>query len=400
MDKGLDKTKIFETKRYEYRKQFRYADVIKAYDNVNQDLIKDFAKSLNEDWKNLIEDYNNTNMKLGNKIIKRTIGLPQGGKYSPILFNFYLDKALSNVDISQDYIYADNLALFGTKIEELDKKEEEYVKALNNAGLKVDEWDVWNYTHSKLYASNTEMENIKNKITKTCPPSNIPKANHETKRILGFNLSIKGDKININKKDINTKYEVKKYPPYKAINNYKQRIEPKFQHQTKHINNFNIDRVRHVYLKKTLATTTIPRKYFEANFHGEKTYWHKFLSLYYNEITLLDNEEIKIPSKHDILQFNRWLKLCRIMKNYYIPYYQMIRFIYLGRCRLILADKLTYNSIKHNAKLLDYGWYIITSNWSIHTAMMMIQLKILIKLGPKIMKKKFKIQYNIPEHLY
>ena len=398
-----DKKPLFKLEGQEHekpRKQFRYSDIIKAYDNVDLTKIKEFASSLSKDWQNILDDYENTNMKLGNKIIHRTVGLPQGGKLSPILFNFYLDNVLSNVDISQDYIYADNLALFGTKINDLNTKQNEYTLALQKGGFSIEEWDTWNFKKSNLISHKKDMENIQSRVKQTDYfNSDIPKSDHESKRILGFNLSIKDDIIDINAKDVDTNFKIKKYPPYKAINKYKQLIEPKFMHQAKHIIDFNIDKIRRKYLMKMMAIIVIPSKYFNGNFNNP-TYWNKFLSLYFNE-RVYQEDDIIIPPQHNSIWFNRLLKLCSIMKSYYIPDYQMIRFIYLGRCRLIALNKIDTKIIKHNAKLLDYGWFIISGNWSYATALMMLQLKVLDKLDKKINKySKFTSNLNIPKNIY
>ena len=400
MSSSLDRRpRIFEPKSKDpvkFRTQFRYSDIVKAYDYVDLAKMREYANSLTQDWKNMLDDYKNTNLKFGNKIINRTVGLPQGGKHSPILFNYYLDKALTNVDISQDYIYADNLALFGTNLNDLNIKQAKYESALNNAGFKLEKWDHWNYSHSDLISSEEDHSKVF-EIKKVSNKSNIPIENHATKRILGFNLSVENDTINIKKEDIDVNFKVKKYPPYKAMNVYKQKIEPKFKHQSKHVIDFNIDNIRRKYLRKMMAILAIPSQYFNANFKDKPSYWAKFLSLYFNE-RVYEDKFIQIPPRHNTLWFNRWLKLCAVMKRFYIPHFQMIKFIYLGRCKLILAKELTADILKHNAKLLDYAWYIITADWSLHTALNMMQLDLLNKLDKHLNKFIYKINYSLPEN--
>lgn len=100
-------------------KVFVFADVEKAYDHVNLNILNDAMHDLCDspfvlqEWADEMRDLTQLNMMIGDIEIKRTNGLPQGSELAPGLFNIYttyiLKKTKNLLDDSIDVmIFADN----------------------------------------------------------------------------------------------------------------------------------------------------------------------------------------------------------------------------------------------------------------------------------------------------
>ena len=87
------------------------------------------------------------------------------------------------------------------------------------------------------------------------------------------------------------------------------------------------------------------------------------------------------------------------MKSYYLPYYQIVKFIYLGRARLIRA-KMNAAAVKHNAKALDYLYFALVQDWNFEMSYGQLQMKLLKEIEKKLIKKKFILEVNFPEKVF
>ena len=242
------------------------------------------------------------------------------------------------------------------------------------------------------------MENIDERIRLDKGNSNIEFKEHETKRVLGFNIHSKDDCIDINEKDIEFPKRAIHLPPYKAILEYKQKVWPKVNHQIKHIISIDEEKIHRKYLQKMIALIAIPKAYMQRNFMKNPSFWAKFLSLYYNETILVGGKEIKLPSNHIDVYYQRWLILCALLKEFYLPIFQIIQFIYKGRCRLIRSKINNETLLKHNVKALDFMYYIITYDLNEYYAMDLLQYKLLSRLDNVTKKKTITIPHAIPNN--
>lgn len=99
-----------------------FADIRKAYDNVDLEILNRIMYELVEDqevldeWEQEYQDLLQLNMAVDNNhLIKRTNGLPQGSELAPGLFNIYTSFLLSKLPKSEyiDYlIFADNWVVY------------------------------------------------------------------------------------------------------------------------------------------------------------------------------------------------------------------------------------------------------------------------------------------------
>jgi hypothetical protein len=94
-----------------------FADVVKAYDNVQLDQLDKFIRLrepdalIIEEWEQQFYDMSAINMDINGYILKRTKGLPQGSELAPALFNFYTTCILEELQLKENTdvaIFADN----------------------------------------------------------------------------------------------------------------------------------------------------------------------------------------------------------------------------------------------------------------------------------------------------
>ena len=114
---------------------FAFADITKAYDNVNLDKLDEIIREMNppadvlEEWQDELEDLKTLNMNVSGVCIKRSNGLPQGSELAPGLFNIYTTYILNHIEIPfylDVAVFADNWVISGTISKE--KMKEEIIK--------------------------------------------------------------------------------------------------------------------------------------------------------------------------------------------------------------------------------------------------------------------------------
>ena len=156
---------------YGYELQLLLLDMSKAFDSVNRDLLlKELTKIIEPDelhiLKILITDVKlqvRNGNSIGNKFTTK-IGVPQGDCLSPVLFTFYLAKAMeidnenenkndhnysrSNVKekVEIDMQYADDLSWVNNSKEKIDKTKQEVTTKLVNFNLTINDSKTEQYT--------------------------------------------------------------------------------------------------------------------------------------------------------------------------------------------------------------------------------------------------------------
>ena len=327
-------------------------DIYKAFDHVQSEtLAKDIAKLNRPDLESLNKDYNSLNMAIGNTTLKRTLGVPQGGRASPLFFNVYMHNAIENLGINADFIYADNLVLFTNNWKQTMIKIKNIKNNLSERNLKFAQpFTLATYNGSKLVNSTEQMNKINN-INVTSKTTNM-QLDLDTTRVLGFQLNVQNGMVDIDEsKILLKKYKVPIGPPYKMINYFKQNILPIFRFNMEH-KLVNYKRYCLYYLKKMLIVQKIPKEYYDENIGGTN-YWAKFWSLYYAR-----KKELCMPTKQNQNHLYRWNYLCKLALKYYIPLYQGIKFVYLGEAKIIKCE-MKQKEIIHNLKLLDNLYFMI-----------------------------------------
>ena len=365
-----------------------YNDIYKAFDTVLQKpMIEALAKqNLSLDYNTLLEDYNSLDLNIGNTVLKRTSGLPQGGKFSPPFFNVYIKDSLRNVDISLDYIYADNIVIFESNLNDLFTKMFNYTNNLQERNMRfINQFKAFAYNKSDIVCTEDQYRKINNFAQ---PVKSTNQVNDlETDRILGFQLHTKDGKLSINKdkifSDLNIKVPIG--PAYEMVNYYKQRILPKVKFNLEHID-YDIHKLNKHYLKKMMVMYKIPKTYYDQNFKSDKkTYWAKFLSLFIGRAKYL----LLLRGQNETYLI-RWHILCSLNEKYYIPSYQAIKFIYEGKANLILSA-LEQKHVKHNLKLCDELFFMIVRKMSKNTAYELIT--------NKLINNTFKTKYYAKENI-
>lgn len=91
-------------------------DMSKGYDTVNLEILeKTLEKIRNEEVRSLCMSWakmiKNMDVMVNNKKIKRTRGIPMGLSLSPIIFVYYVDNALAEIDKTYLSMYLDDLAI-------------------------------------------------------------------------------------------------------------------------------------------------------------------------------------------------------------------------------------------------------------------------------------------------
>ena len=362
-------------------------DIYKAYDHVDTSSLKSLLSDNKQDTLcQMVEDYDKCDLHIGQTIIKRTRGLPQGAKGAPALFNFYLNHSL-NTKLSSDFIYADNILLMEKNTQKLRQKEKWIERECNKIGFKFEKpWDHWSYAKTNIPndISYPNLDNLKHSV------SNIEKAEHKTTRVLGYQLKIKQDTLQQNFKVANKGilYKLPRLPPYKAISYYKQRIKPKYMF---HYRNKPLPkRIIQTIIRKMTCIRNLPRIYMDINHvydKGISNYWSKYWSLY----TYYKRGNISIPDgSRNMDQFRRFKILCSIIDKYYLSIYQITKFIIHGNA-WIMPSETNYQQLKNNLKMLDLAWFCITRKFSESKMRLVMELTLLNRS-----KKKTKYEKPLP----
>ena len=353
-------------------------DVFKAYDQVNTHLLYDQLKSKGFDkMASLVQDYDKCNLSIGPATIKRSLGLPQGAKGAPMLFNFYLSNAIGN-NVKGDFIYADNIILLDTNKKKLEEKIDAITKNCNKANLKFDNnWDYWAYSFSDLdkYETKCNFEHVYNL------PNDIPIIDHPTTRILGYRLKTKNDRISMDKDNAlkNITYHLPMLPPYKALTHFKQYIKPKFAF---HFKNNPPKHIIQTIIRRLTCIRNLPNDYLDPNHvydTGNANYWSKFWSFYCYK----KNGNITLPKGVDKTKYRRFLILTTLVDRYYLSIYQIVKFICFGKANILPLQFLDYYSLKNNLKCLDQTWFMIARKYNQSKMRITLELAILNRTKQK-----------------
>ena len=370
-------------------------DIYKAYDSIDQVKLKNIllAHMPMSKLNDLLIKYNNLDMQIGDKCIKRTRGIPQGAKWAPIMFNTYLDKSIK-CNIEHDLIYADNYFAFNSNKEELQEHLQEINQDIEQASLRWGEqWKTVSFENHFLYTNLKELENTKNRIMPIMKDNKDANPIEETDmKLLGYNLKIdKEGTMQIDEKKAleKIKYSTPHLPPYKGINYFKQRILPKYKYIDKISPHPLFDHLYRPILQKITTILALPNKYLDANLN-RSNYWSKFYSWY----ICMTKEKPNCPPNHNILHYDRWLHLCYLMKQYKITAFQAVNFIFNG---FAYVNKIDYDIIawKNNAKILDFLYMALMENYNAARMLSLVNFRSLKKLNEK-MKFKFRKIYDPP----
>ena len=368
-------------------------DVYKAYDHVKTDTLKSILDNANKpEISKLVDDYDACDLRVGKALIRRTRGLPQGAKGAPALFNLYMNNVLNNT-LKSDFIYADNILLMEKNTKKLLEREEEIINKCATAGLKFEKpWDNWAYSRTNIPCDISSPNSCGLKSIM----SNVPKSDHKTTRVLGYQLEVKEDTLiqNIKEAHKGICYKLPRLPPYKAMTYYKQKIKPKF---TFHYRNITLPKgLIQSIIRRMTCIRNIPRKYMDINHAYDKgisNYWDKFWSLY----TYRKGGYISIPEGEvNQNQFRRYRILCTLMDKYYLSVYQIIKFIIHGNA-WILPSNTSYMQLKNNVKMLDLAWFCITRRFSESKMRLVLELTLLNRTRRKKIIEKQLPNLNLYE---
>lgn len=374
-------------------------DVYKAFDCVDtQQLVEMLLISKLRDrrgYVSIIKDYDKCNLCVGQAVIKRTRGLPQGARGSPQLFNFYMSKVLSGT-IKHEYVYADNVVFRESNMDSLKKQEKKFSNALNVAGLRFD-----NESANAAYNSTTLHSKHDTAIPRPKPKEEnvVPM---DTKRILGYQLKI--DKEGVLSMDLDKVREVVKVktrmlPPYQAMKYFKVCIKPKIAFHYKHI--YQIPDLKDLFQSMT-CILCLPYAYLVSNKvfdTGTANPWAKYWSVY----VMLKKGNIVLPKESDHVRLRRWRILCSLMGSYYISIFKAISFIQFGKVILKNPeDNLTLQQFKNNAKTLDFLWFALMRKYQLSKTLLLMEelyLKRITKSNRQSMRKMKKRLPNFDEML-
>jgi hypothetical protein len=323
----------------------------------------------------ILKNYDVCNLSVGKTLIKRTRGLPQGAKGSPMLFNLYLNESISD-QLERDYIYADNIILQDSNASNLIQRETKIEENCKKNGLSFGGvWNHFNYTRTSL-----PDEGVKVPFRKL---STIPKSDHKTERILGYKIGVKNDCLfeDFDKITNEITYKTPLLPPYKAITYFKQYIKPKFAfHYRDRGLPSNLIRTM---LKKMTCIRNLPNQYLEDNHvlsKGQSDYWSKFWSAY----VMKRNGDVSLPDDR-ILKYHRWRVLCVLSTRYYLSIYQIVKFILFGECHIIPLN-MTDLLLKNNFKMLDLAWFGIIRDYNESKFRILLEMTIMNRLINKPIK--------------
>jgi len=355
------------------------ADIYKAYDQVNLDIVDGLMKKYCDDveilnqWKNEYDDLMNVNMSVSGVLIKRTIGILQGSELAPFIFNF-LSKCIlfeidkTNVFSNKIIIYADNWIVIGNR-KEVEAQMKWINMILENFGLKFSEvkyYDIGNI----IYINNLDFSN-----------------HYDTEfKFLGMPFGlIKNELImDLHKIIFPIKYRYS-MSPNTAILHIKKYINPKFNYYYSQLKIWNIKLAKHYlwwykdklrkWIMKTAVIYKVPRKLLRHIVHKEDN--NPMLNYYFYYAADMkelhhDNTEIK-------LKINRWRILSEwVVKNpeSYLGIYTITNFIndvrlrtpedYIKigngiektrKTRMFRNLDLVYNAIVANKDLMSFVQY-------------------------------------------
>lgn len=160
-----------------------YFDIKKAYDNVDIDLLNYFIANdpdidleIKRLWINEYFDIKNYLIAIGPNVLYRQYGLAQGSLLSPMLFNYYISKIITQPNIERYtydanfklFIYADNILILLTK--EYDNNEinniiDSFKLTMNEFHLTFDEPIILKFDKIGVPTCNIKyIKNIKNTV--------------------------------------------------------------------------------------------------------------------------------------------------------------------------------------------------------------------------------------------
>ena len=360
----------YDFELHPYRVALAVNDVYKAYDHVDTGILR---KMLNNkairQYDEILKNYDVCNLSVGKTLIKRSRGLPQGAKGSPMLFNLYLNESISD-QLERDYIYADNIVLQDSSASNLIKRENKIEENCKKNGLLFGGvWNHFNYTKTSLPDEGNKIPFKK--------LSTIPKSDHHTERILGYKIGVQNDCLfeDFNKINNEITYKTPSLPPYKAVTYFKQYIKPKFAF---HYRDRGLPKnLIRTLLKKMSCIRNLPDEYLEINHvwtKGQSEYWSKFWSAY----VMKRNGIISVPDDRRI-RYHRWRVLCVLATRYYLSIYQIVKFILFGECHIIPLN-LTDLLLKNNFKMLDLAWFGIVRDYNESKFRILLEMTIMNRL--------------------
>ena len=368
-------------------------DVYKAFDHV--DATKLEAMLHNSKIRNkealikLLKDYSKCNLKIGQNVIRRTRGLPQGAKGAPQMFNYYMHRAVGT-KLMYEFVYADNIIFRSSDTESLHRQEEAVTKSLEEYDLKFEEKPA-----EAVYAK-TEIESVRQCQTNipTPHPGKDGTKDLPTTRVLGYYVKVENGVLKSDKEYTidSIRPKVPMLPPFEAMKHFKVYIKPKIMFHFKHWK--EAPNLRDIFQSST-CIVCVPRAYMEMNKvfdPGTANEWGKYWSIY----TFLKGGNIELPKESPHTKLRRWRALCAIMDQYYLSIYKCIQYIFCGKIVLKKMNRLlTHHEFKSNAKTLDLLWFTIQRRYNISKTLLVMErifYKRVLKLWRSSNKKKKEVK--------